>query len=676
VITGMNHAVLYVRDARRQQRFYEEVLGFETVVADPGGAYVFMRAPGSGNHHDLACFTDRFGRRRLAGRTRARSGCTTSPGRCPTLDDLEEHRRKLAAAGALKGASDHGVNKSLYAHDPDGIEFEVMWLVPPDEWGEAEHQAIVQPLDIAGDAQRFGGDRWSSTHRSAGPAQPPWPRADRRRRRPMNVEQLANQYCHFFDDDKFVETDREGFRRRIITGDHCSCASGASRAAPPARSCITTTSTSSSASSCAARSTSASATPGDERTVLRGGDVYLAGNGLARRLGLHRRRRVRRVLDPRRVRTARRLRAPTSRRRDQLDRGTVRSDRRLATRRRHRWHVHRRGPARREPRRRGRRQDPHHTESNPLDGVRTGVGQLLAKAGVSPADVTAPIVHATTLITNALIEGKTGRAGWSPPPASATRCSSATSTATTCTTCRSSSRRRRSRAIARSRSSSAPAPPARCSPSPSPSSSTRSPRSSGRWTSNRSAVCFLNAYVNAANERVVAAHLARARRAGVHLGRRVAADPRVPAHDHHGVQRRHHAGDRPVPRRAPEVAVGRGLRRLGADDAVERRRGVGRRCGRVPIRLVESGPAAGALAGSWFARRLGEDRLLCFDMGGTTAKACLIDQGEPELTNVFEVARVYRFKKGSGFPCRCRRSTSSRSAPAAARSPTSTSSAC
>ena len=71
---------------------------------------------------------------------------------------------------------------------------------------------------------------------------------------------------------------------------------------------------------------------------------------------------------------------------------------------------------------------------------------------------------------------------------------------------------------------------------------------------------------------------------------------------------------------------------------------------RVPIRLVESGPAAGALAGQWFADRLGEDRLLCFDMGGTTAKACLIEHGEPDLTNTFEVARVYRFKKGSGFP--------------------------
>jgi N-methylhydantoinase A len=71
---------------------------------------------------------------------------------------------------------------------------------------------------------------------------------------------------------------------------------------------------------------------------------------------------------------------------------------------------------------------------------------------------------------------------------------------------------------------------------------------------------------------------------------------------------------------------------------------------RVPIRLVESGPAAGALAGSWFERRLGERRLLCFDMGGTTAKSCLIEDYEPELTNTFEVARMYRFKKGSGFP--------------------------
>jgi N-methylhydantoinase A len=73
---------------------------------------------------------------------------------------------------------------------------------------------------------------------------------------------------------------------------------------------------------------------------------------------------------------------------------------------------------------------------------------------------------------------------------------------------------------------------------------------------------------------------------------------------------------------------------------------------RVPIRLVESGPAAGALAAARMARELGEPRLLSFDMGGTTAKACVIDGGQPLLAREFEVARADRFKKGSGLPIR------------------------
>src|SRR6266478_5653477 len=73
---------------------------------------------------------------------------------------------------------------------------------------------------------------------------------------------------------------------------------------------------------------------------------------------------------------------------------------------------------------------------------------------------------------------------------------------------------------------------------------------------------------------------------------------------------------------------------------------------RVPIRLVESGPAAGALAAARSARQVGLDRLLSFDMGGTTAKACVIDKGEPLLAREFEVARADRFKKGSGLPVR------------------------
>ena len=73
---------------------------------------------------------------------------------------------------------------------------------------------------------------------------------------------------------------------------------------------------------------------------------------------------------------------------------------------------------------------------------------------------------------------------------------------------------------------------------------------------------------------------------------------------------------------------------------------------RLPIRLVESGPAAGALAAAQAARERGESRLLSFDMGGTTAKACVIDGGAPLVAREFEVARADRFKKGSGLPVR------------------------
>ena len=69
-----------------------------------------------------------------------------------------------------------------------------------------------------------------------------------------------------------------------------------------------------------------------------------------------------------------------------------------------------------------------------------------------------------------------------------------------------------------------------------------------------------------------------------------------------------------------------------------------------PVRMIESGPAAGALAASWFAELLGLDRLMSFDMGGTTAKACLIEGRKPLVTGSFEVDRKYRFREGSGMP--------------------------
>ena len=73
---------------------------------------------------------------------------------------------------------------------------------------------------------------------------------------------------------------------------------------------------------------------------------------------------------------------------------------------------------------------------------------------------------------------------------------------------------------------------------------------------------------------------------------------------------------------------------------------------RFPIRLVESGPAGGAILSTWIAEQQGIDRLLSFDMGGTTAKICLIDDGKPMASRSFEVDRRYRFMKGSGLPVR------------------------
>ncbi|RMF90169.1 MAG: hydantoinase/oxoprolinase family protein [Nitrospinota bacterium] len=72
--------------------------------------------------------------------------------------------------------------------------------------------------------------------------------------------------------------------------------------------------------------------------------------------------------------------------------------------------------------------------------------------------------------------------------------------------------------------------------------------------------------------------------------------------------------------------------------------------GEFPIRLIESGPSAGALAAAFYGELTGTEHVMSFDMGGTTAKTCLIDHGQPMTTTEFETARVYRFKKGSGLP--------------------------
>jgi N-methylhydantoinase A len=291
------------------------------------------------------------------------------------------------------------------------------------------------------------------------------------------------------------------------------------------------------------------------------------------------------------------------------------------------------------------------TPAAPLDGVRTGVRQLLAKAGVRPSEITAPIVHATTLITNALIEGKTGRAGL----------------VTTHGFGDTLLIRDEHRYDMYDLQIEFPAPPI-----PRELTFELDERTGAEGTVlvepkaadldrlaarlraadvESVAICLLNSYVNAANEHRVADHLRRELSVPVCISAEISPQireyPRM-------VTVACNAATMPVigpylddlqKWLAAEGFGGSVLMMLSnggvvsADDAA-----------RGPIRLVESGPAAGALAGTWFAGRLGEDRLLCFDMGGTTAKACLIDHGEAQLTNTFEVARAYRFKKGSGFP--------------------------
>lgn len=155
MIRRMNHAVLYVRDAQVHRRFYEDVLSFSTVIDGPG-PFVFMRAPASSNHHDIAFFTIGAG----AGSSPAGQstvGLYHIAWEVATLDELAVMRDRLQAAGALVGQSNHHYNKSLYSRDPDGIEFEVTWVLPADQWGDRESEVVVEPLDLDGELARFGG---------------------------------------------------------------------------------------------------------------------------------------------------------------------------------------------------------------------------------------------------------------------------------------------------------------------------------------------------------------------------------------------------------------------------------------------------------------------------------------------------------------------------------------
>ena len=156
-IQRLNHAVLYVRDVEQSSAFYREVLGFRQVMGMPGAA--FLQAAGSANDHDLGLF--QVGAKAddsAAGRGSV--GLYHLAWEVDTLAELVRIEAALIAAGALVGASDHGTTKALYARDPNGLEFEVSWLVPAelidDEVLAARKR--IRPLDLNREMARFGAD--------------------------------------------------------------------------------------------------------------------------------------------------------------------------------------------------------------------------------------------------------------------------------------------------------------------------------------------------------------------------------------------------------------------------------------------------------------------------------------------------------------------------------------
>ena len=120
----LQHLVLFVSNVERSTRFYVDVLGFEVKVKRPGMA--FLRIPGSADDHHLGLFEQPG----IAGPSERVARMYHAAWEVGELTDLARARRRLIEVGSLVGESDHGVSLSLYAKDPDGLEFEVFWTVP------------------------------------------------------------------------------------------------------------------------------------------------------------------------------------------------------------------------------------------------------------------------------------------------------------------------------------------------------------------------------------------------------------------------------------------------------------------------------------------------------------------------------------------------------------------
>ena len=152
----LNHAVLFVAEVERSVDFYREVFGMEVIAREPRANAAFLRLPRSGNHHDLGL----FGVGAAGGpKRRGAIGLYHLAWQLDTVDELADARQSLVEAGAFTGESSHGATLSVYGADPDGNEFEIMWMLPREQWGAYETQAPIERLDLGAEIATWSGVR-------------------------------------------------------------------------------------------------------------------------------------------------------------------------------------------------------------------------------------------------------------------------------------------------------------------------------------------------------------------------------------------------------------------------------------------------------------------------------------------------------------------------------------
>lgn len=149
-----NHVVLFVSDLERSVRFWTAAFAMDVVAREPGANAAFLRLRRSGNHHDLGLFG--IGPSALP-KVSGSVGMYHVAWQVDVIEDLEEARPVLVELDAYTGESSHGATKSVYGRDPDGNEFEVMWMMPREEWGAYACEAPVGPLDLSREVAVWSG---------------------------------------------------------------------------------------------------------------------------------------------------------------------------------------------------------------------------------------------------------------------------------------------------------------------------------------------------------------------------------------------------------------------------------------------------------------------------------------------------------------------------------------